>query len=96
VGGTPLTPFMRVALIADLANPFSNSGDRGLAYINPDVTVYLHRLPVDGWIGLDVTNHHATEGVAIGEALLYDRTGAIGTSSVCGVAQRQVARPRHP
>ena len=95
VAGTPLTPFMRVALIADLANPFSNSGDRGLAYINSDVTVYLHRLPLDAWIGLEATNHHATEGVAIGEALLYDRTGAIGTSAVCGLAQRQVARPHH-
>jgi hypothetical protein len=46
--------------------------------------------------GLEVTDHHATEGVAIGEALLCDRTRAIGTSSVWGLAQRQVARPRHP
>lgn len=93
VRGTPLSPFIRAAISADLANPFSNSGDRGLGYINSDVTMYLHRLPVDEWIGLEVVNHHATDGVAIGQVVLYDRTGAIGTSSVCGPAQRGMTRP---
>jgi acyl-CoA thioesterase len=93
VSGTPLTPFMRVAIAADLANPYSNSGDRGLGYINSDVTLYLHRLPADEWIGMEVVNHHATDGVAIGQVVLYDRTGAIGTSSVCGPAQRGMTRP---
>jgi hypothetical protein len=93
VAGTPLTPFMRAAISADLANPFANSGDRGLGYINSDVTLYLHRLPAGEWIGLEVVNHHATDGVAIGQVVLYDRTGAIGTSSVCGPAQRGMTRP---
>jgi hypothetical protein len=93
VAGTPLTRFMRVAIAADLANPYSNSGDRGLGYINSDVTLYLHRLPADEWIGMEVVNHHATDGVAIGQVVLYDRTGAIGTSSVCGPAQRGMTRP---
>lgn len=93
VGGTPLTPFMRAAIPADLANPFANSGDQGLWYINSDVTLYLHRLPLGEWIGLEVVRHHATDGVAIGEVVLYDETGAIGTSSVCGPAQRRTARP---
>ena len=93
VGGTPLTPFMRAAIPADLANPFANSGERGLGYINSDVTLYLHRLPVGEWIGMEVVNHHATDGVAIGQVALYDQTGAIGTSSVCGPAQRGMTRP---
>lgn len=92
VSGTPLTPFMRAAIHADLANPFANSGDRGLGYINSDVTLYLHRLPASEWIGMEVINHHATDGVAIGQVVLYDRTGAIGTSSVCGPAQRGMVR----
>jgi hypothetical protein len=93
VAGTPLTPFMRAAIPADLANPFANSGERGLGYINSDVTLYLHRLPVGEWIGMEVVNHHATDGVAIGQVVLYDRTGPIGTSSVCGPAQRGMTRP---
>jgi hypothetical protein len=92
VAGTPLTPFMRVAIAADLVNPYANSGDRGLAYINSDVTLYLHRLPVDEWIGFEVTNHHATDGIAIGEVAVHDRTGAIGTSSLCALAQGGIGK----
>ena len=45
VEGAVLTPFVRVAVAADFASPFANAGDRGLGYINSDVTLYLHRLP---------------------------------------------------
>jgi hypothetical protein len=89
VEGAPLTPFVRVALAADYASPFANAGDQGLGYINSDVTLYLHRLPVEEWIGFEVVNHQATEGVAIGECFLYDQQGPIGTSSVAALAQRK-------
>ena len=48
VEGPPLTPFVRVAVAADFASPFANAGDQGLGFINSDVTLYLHRLPVEG------------------------------------------------
>jgi len=91
IEGVPLSPFVRVALAADFASPFANAGDQGLGYINSDVTIYLHRLPATAWIGFEVTNHGATDGVAIGECFLYDEQGPIGTSSVTALAQRQVA-----
>ena len=87
-GGVPLTPFSRVAISADFASPFANAGDQGLRYINSDVTVYLHRLPVTEWVGYEVTDHGATDGVAIGECRLYDEHGHIGTSSVTALAQK--------
>ena len=89
VEGVPLTPFVRVAVAADFASPFANAGDQGLGYINSDVTLYLHRLPEKEWIGFEVVNHHATEGVAIGECFLYDQKGPIGTSTVAALAQRK-------
>jgi hypothetical protein len=89
VEGVPLTPFVRVAVSADYASPFANAGDQGLGYINSDVTIYLHRLPVTQWIGFEVVNHHATDGVAIGECWLYDEEGPIGTSTVAALAQRK-------
>jgi hypothetical protein len=89
VEGVPLTPFVRVAVAADFASPFANAGDEGLGYINSDVTLYLHRLPEKEWIGFEVVNHHATEGVAIGECFLYDQKGPIGTSTVAALAQRK-------
>ena len=85
----PLTPLTRVALASDFASPFANAGDQGLGYINTDATLYLHRLPRDAWIGLEVVNHGATDGVAIGECFLYDSAGPIGTSSVAALAQRR-------
>ncbi len=89
VEGEALTPFVRAALAADFASPFANSGDKGLGWINSDITLYLHRLPVTEWIGFEVKNHGATDGVAIGECWLYDERGPIGTSTVAAIAQRR-------
>lgn len=89
VDGVPLTPFTRVALAADFASPFANAGDKGLGFINSDLTLYLHRLPVTNWIGFDVVNHQSTDGIAIGECWLYDEQGAIGTATVAALAQRK-------
>jgi len=91
VNDVPLTPWMRAALLADFTNPWANSGEGGLGYINSDVTLYLHRLPVDEWIGMEVVNHQASDGVALGECWLYDRNGSIGTSTVTGLAQARRA-----
>ncbi len=85
-----LTPWLHAAVLADYANPFANSGDAGLGYINSDVTLYIHRLPVGEWLGMEVVNHQATDGVAIAECCVYDLKGAIGTSSVTGLAQKKM------
>jgi hypothetical protein len=89
VEGEPFTPYARVATAADFASPFANSGDQRLGYINSDVTVYLHREPVTEWIGFDVVNHGATDGVAIGECVLHDEQGPIGTASCTALAQKR-------
>src|ERR1700675_5035750 len=89
VEGVPMAPFVHIATGADFASPFANAGDRGLGYINSDVTLYLHRLPVKEWIGFEGVNHHATDGVAIGECFLYDQQGPIGTATVAALAQRK-------
>jgi hypothetical protein len=92
VAGRPLTPFVRVAVAADFASPFANSGDAGLEFINSDVTVYLHRHPRTEWVGFEVVNHGVSDGVAIGECFLYDEDGPIGSASCAALAQRRMAR----
>jgi hypothetical protein len=92
VGGRALTPFVRVAVSADFTSPFANAGDNGLEFINSDVTVYLHREPVGEWIGYEVINHGATDGVAIGECFLYDEEGPIGSAACAALAQRRMPR----
>lgn len=90
VAGRALTPFVRVAVAADFVSPFANSGDAGLQFINSDVTVYLHREPRTEWVGFEVVNHAASEGVAIGECFLYDEDGPIGSASCAALAQRRL------
>jgi len=91
VEGVPLTPFARVASAADFASPLANRHETGLGYINTDVTVYLHRLPVAEWIGFEKINHQATDGIAIGECFLHDIEGPIGSASCA--ALRQARQP---
>ena len=88
VEGEPLTPFVRAAFAADFTNPFANSGERGLNFVNADVTLYLHRLPVGEWLGFEVASHQSAEGVAVAGCTLYDVEGPIGRSTVCAVANR--------
>lgn len=89
VEGEPWTPFSRVAVAADFASPFANAGEAGLQYINSDVTVYLHREPVSEWVGFEVVNHGATDGVAIGECFLHDEQGPIGSAGCTALAQKR-------
>jgi hypothetical protein len=87
VGGRPLTPFSRVALCADFVSPFSMIGDRGAGFINSDVNLHLHRLPASEWIGFEVVNHQATDGIGLGQVRLYDAQGSIGAATASAVAQ---------
>lgn len=89
VAGRPLTPFQRVAVAADFASPLANSGSAGLAYINVDITLYLHRYPAGEWIGFESTDHGASDGIAIGQCRLYDEQGPIGAALVAALAQRR-------
>jgi hypothetical protein len=92
VEGEAVTPFVRVALAADFASPFANSGEKGLGWINTDITLYLARVPDTEWVGFEVKNHQENAGVAVAECWLYDETGPIGTSSVAALAQRRTPR----
>jgi acyl-CoA thioesterase len=95
VAGEALSPFVRVALAADFTNPFANSGDQGLHFINADITIYLRRFPQGEWIGFEVATHLSGDGIAVGQCTMYDLLGAIGLSSVCAVANPRL-RPGVP
>jgi hypothetical protein len=86
VAGEVLSPVVRAALAADLPNPLANSSAEGLQFINADLTLFLGRPPVSEWIGLEVAGHLGHDGIAVGTCTLYDTAGAIGSSSVCALA----------
>jgi hypothetical protein len=72
---------MRVAAAADFGNGISGavSWDE-YVFINPDLTIYLRRLPTTEWIGLDARTWPTYEGVGIADTALYDERGRIGRS----------------
>ena len=87
VDGEQLTPGVRAMLAADVTNPLSNWGDEGLQYINADLSVYFSRPPVGEWIGLEVTDHLDSGGLAVGQSRLHDRAGPFALVVMSGVAQ---------
>jgi hypothetical protein len=64
----------------------TNLGTHGVGYINGDLTVGLARLPVGEWIGVQADSHWAADGVAVGTATLFDRSGAFGSGVTTAVA----------
>jgi hypothetical protein len=91
VAGEPMSPFVRVAVAADFANPMANFGEQGLGFINADLTLYLSRLPRSDWIGFEVANHLSDAGVAIGNCTLHDTSGTLGSCTVAAVATERLA-----
>jgi hypothetical protein len=87
VDGEAITPTVQAVMAADVTNPLSNWGEGGLHYINADLTVHLVRSPEGEWIGLDVVDHLAADGVALGRCRLHDGLGTFGHADVTSVAQ---------
>jgi hypothetical protein len=82
VAGEAVTPLQRVAAAADFGNGISSvvDWDDGWLFINPDLTVSLHRCPVGEWVGLEATTYPGRLGAGLAEAALYDESGRIGRS----------------
>jgi hypothetical protein len=82
VAGEPTSPLARVAAAADFGNGISwvLSRSDGYRFINPDLTIYLHRHPVGEWIAIESTTLPEPLGVGLAESRLYDEQGPIGRS----------------
>jgi acyl-coenzyme A thioesterase PaaI-like protein len=81
VAGEEPSPLQRVAAAADFGNGVSNALERGTyLFINPDLTIYLHRPPDGEWVGLDARTHAEANGVGLAESALHDEHGRIGRS----------------
>lgn len=92
ISDEPMTPFQRAAITADTANQVCHWGTAGAGYINADVTLTLSRLPVGYEVGMKADNVYAESGISIGTAVMYDRSGPLGTCTVATLsnARRQI------
>lgn len=82
VAGEETAPLCRVAAAADFGNGVSWILNRldGYAFINPDLTIYLHRQPRGEWVCLDAMSYAQPHGVGLAESRLFDQHGPIGRS----------------
>lgn len=86
VAGEESSPFQGLCGAADSTSLVVNWGDRGVQYINSDITLALVRAPISREIGLAATTWVEADGIATGTATVFDRAGVIGTSTVTALA----------
>jgi hypothetical protein len=78
VEGEEPAPLERVLIAADSGNGVSSVLDwRRWLFINPDLTVYLHRPPVGEWVCLKARTTLEPAGLGLAESIVFDRTGPV-------------------
>ncbi|HTO95817.1 MAG TPA: thioesterase family protein [Myxococcales bacterium] len=79
IAGEPVAPLARVLMVADAGNGVSAVLDyRRFLFINPDLTVYLHRYPLGEWVCIEAETTPTPRGVGLAASALYDRQGPLG------------------
>jgi hypothetical protein len=91
VAGEPTSPLSRVAAAADFGNGVSWVLPRaeGYVFINPDLTITLHRHPEGEWVCLDAVTHAGPNGSGLAESRLFDATGLIGHAAQILLIERE-------
>ena len=80
------TPFQVVAAVADATSMVVNWGTEGVQYINTDIDLALARLPEGLEIGFAAVDRVEADGLSVGSATVFDRSGVIGVASVTALA----------
>jgi len=79
VEGEQPTPLQRVLAVADTGNGVSAVLDFGrFLFINVDLSVHLHRMPIGEWVCLDAITTPEPSGVGLADTALHDERGPIG------------------
>lgn len=79
VAGENTAPLDRVLAAADSGNGVSNVLDfTAHLFVNPDLTVHLHRYPVGEWVCVDARTSVDADGIGMSESVLHDERGPIG------------------
>lgn len=90
VEGEVTSQFVQTATLSDVGNGNSMALDgRYWFYVNPDVSLTLHRLPTGRWLGMRSLAHQHASGVGSADSELFDTDGPIGR-----VVQSQILEPR--
>ena len=90
VDGEDLTPIQRLFTVADCANGLGSKIDiRKYTFLNTDLAVHLHRVPVGEWTGIRAETNYGPDGIGVTLGTLFDQAGAVGA-----IQQSVLVRPR--
>ena len=79
IHGRPVQPLERVAAAGDFGNGIAAVLDwDAYMFINPDLTLYVERPPVDEWVALESETRVEAGSVGVAESVMWDRRGRIG------------------
>jgi hypothetical protein len=79
VAGEPVLGVERIAAAGDFGNGIASVLDWGRhSFINPDLTLYVEREPVDEWVALQSEMRVVQGSVSLATSVLWDRRGRIG------------------
>jgi len=82
VDGEEPTGLQRVMAVADSGNGVSGELDlRRWLFINPELTVHLHREPEGEWVCLDATTAISRGGLGLATSVLSDLGGPVGVGA---------------
>ena len=87
--GEDPSPFQRICPLADCGNAFSrHAGGDEIAFVNPDLTIALHRDPVGDWLGSRAVAQWQPDGIGLADALLFDDEGIVGKAMQTMILRR--------
>ena len=73
------SPFQRICPLADCGNALSRNAEPwDVGFVNPDLTLALHREPEGDWLGSSSMSHWQPDGIGLADALLFDHWGVVG------------------
>ena len=79
--GEKPSPLVRICAAADFPNGLSYVVNPAkTTFVNPDLSLYVLRPPVDEWVLVDATTWLEPQGTGMAEGALFDRHGRIGRS----------------
>ena len=76
------SPFQSICALADCGNGTSRNANLDEAsFVNPDLTIILHRLPETEWHALSAISFWEKSGIGLSQATLFDEKGPVGVAS---------------
>jgi hypothetical protein len=82
LAGEEPSALQRLAAAGDFGNGISTVLPwSDYTFINPDLTLYIERVPEGEWIGLAAQTRIPPDGIGMAESVLFDRRGRVGRAT---------------